>query len=137
MMFFFKARTGKKLETAHDTTDGARAESIAARWLVQQGLHVLTRNYRIHGGEIDLVCQDGPCLVFVEVRLRRQAQFGGAAASITVSKQRRLIQAAQHYLVRRYVTGNYPVCRFDCVLLRTLDSADVEWIQNAFSADGV
>jgi putative endonuclease len=85
----------------HDTTTtrGREAEALAARHLECCGLRVIERNFRIRGGEIDLICRDGKTLVFVEVRLRSRTDFGGAGASITVTKQRRIILAAQHYLL--------------------------------------
>ena len=98
---------------------------------MQRGVRILTQNYRVRGGEIDLICRDGATLVFVEVRLRTNAGYGGAAASITFSKQKRLILAARHWLS---LHGDQ-TCRFDCILLDELDEARVEWIKNAFSAD--
>ena len=109
---------------------GDRAEESAARFLEQRGFAVLTRNFRCRGGEIDLVCRDGRTLVFVEVRLRRNATYGGAGASITVAKQRRIILAAQHYLAANAKANDD--CRFDCVLL---EGDSIEWIRDAFSAD--
>jgi len=109
------------------TTDGARAEEQAARFLAGRGLKILVRNYRCRGGEIDLVCRDGATLVFVEVRLRTHPGFGGAAASITPAKQRRIALAANHYLAGKPL----PACRFDAVLL---DGASIDWIRNAFDA---
>ena len=109
------------------TADGARAEEQAARFLAGRGLKILARNYRCRGGEIDLVCRDGATLVFVEVRLRTNRDFGGAAASITPAKQRRIVLAASHYLAGKPL----PACRFDAVLL---DGADIDWIRNAFDA---
>ena len=109
------------------TTDGARAEEQAARFLAERGLKILARNYRCRGGDIDLVCRDGATLVFVEVRLRTHPGFGGAAASITPAKQRRIALAANHYLAGKPL----PACRFDAVLL---DGASIDWIRNAFDA---
>jgi len=109
---------------------GQDAEDIAARFLEKRGFRVLTRNFHCRGGEIDLVCRDGKVLVFVEVRLRRNAGYGGAGASITASKQRRIILAAQHYLAAN--TKTECDCRFDCVLL---DGEKIEWIRDAFAAD--
>ncbi len=114
-----------------DTTDGARAEALAASYLEARGLRLLARNFRVRGGENDLVCQDGPSTVFVEVRLRRHGGFGGAGASITAAKRQRLILAARHWLVRH---GERP-CRFDCILLDQLEAGAIEWLQDAFQAD--
>ena len=113
------------------TNNGQAAEALAAAYLEKQGLRVLERNFRIRGGEIDLICRDGKGLVFVEVRLRSHLNYGGAAASITRTKQKRLILAARHYLMRLPECD----CRFDCVLLDRLDQSAIEWIKNAFSAD--
>jgi putative endonuclease len=110
---------------------GAAAEQLAADYLQCQGLRLIERNFRVRGGEIDLVCRDGKTTVFVEVRLRSRSDFGGAAASITASKQARLILAARHWLQRH---GETP-CRFDCILLDGLDAQSIEWLRDAFSAD--
>ena len=110
------------------SADGARAEDLAARFLGQRGLAIVARNVRCRGGEIDLIARDAATLVFVEVRRRRNAQYGGAAASITARKRQRLILAAQHYLLKHPDTD----CRFDCVLI---DGNKLEWLRNAFSAD--
>ena len=116
------------------TTDtGQQAEALAAGFLKKRGLTVVTRNYRCRGGEIDLICRDGKVLVFVEVRLRRNAAFGGAAASVTATKQRRIILAAQHFLMANALTDDD--CRFDCILLSGTSSNDIEWLRDAFSLD--
>ena len=112
-------------------SSGEDAEALAAAYLERQGLQLLARNWRVRGGEIDLVCVDGDSLVFVEVRLRRSAAFGGAAASIDGAKQRRLIHAARHYLLN--YGGDRP-CRFDAVLLDDLSEGGLRWLKNAFVA---
>ncbi|MFI4953220.1 MAG: YraN family protein, partial [Burkholderiales bacterium] len=76
---------------------GAAAEALAAEFLQARGLAIIERNYRCRGGEIDLIARDGETLIFVEVRLRSSAAFGGAAASITAAKRKRLTFAAAHY----------------------------------------
>lgn len=113
--------------TLHAAT-GAAAEAAAAQLLEKRGLRIIARNFRVKGGEIDLVCRDGDTTVFVEVRLRTRSDFGGAAASITVTKQRRLILAARHWLARH---GETP-CRFDAVLS---DGNSMEWVRDAFRLD--
>jgi putative endonuclease len=107
---------------------GAAGEALAADHLERQGLLVLERNFRVHSGEIDLVCRDRGTIVFVEVRLRNRGDFGGAAASITPQKQARLTLAARHWLARH---GEQP-CRFDCVVI---DAGKLEWIRDAFRPD--
>lgn len=113
------------------TTRGREAEALAARYLEGHGQRVLERNFLVRGGEIDLICRAGKTLVFVEVRLRSRSDFGGAGASITASKRRRIILAARHYLAGKAECD----CRFDCVLLDGLEEKRIEWIKNAFSAD--
>jgi len=77
---------------------GESAENLAAAFLQQNGLKLVTRNYRCRFGEIDLIARNGKMLVFAEVRLRASAEFGGAAASITAAKRVKLARAARHYL---------------------------------------
>ena len=111
---------------------GAAAEALACTYLEAHGLRTLARNVRCRGGELDLVCLDRNHVVFVEVRLRRNGDFGGAAASITRKKQQRLILAARHWLQEQGDSA----CRFDCVLLQgEAASAPLEWLKNAFDAD--
>lgn len=112
------------------TAQGSDAESIALAYLQSHGLKLVTRNYRCKAGEIDLIMRDQSTLVFVEVRLRKHAEFGGAASSITASKQRKLIHTAEHYLQQMGDTA----CRFDAILMRNADPASIEWIRNAFDA---
>ena len=112
---------------------GDAAEDAALHYLQQAQLHLLVRNYRTPGrggGEIDLIMRapDGTC-VFVEVRQRRNARHGGAGASISALKQRRIIFAARHYLMR---FEQLPPCRFDVLLL---EGARIEWLQGAFEVD--
>jgi len=112
---------------------GDAGETRALAHLEGQGLTLVQRNYRVaagpnaRGGEVDLILRerDGT-LVFVEVRARSSAAFGGAAASVSASKQRRLVFAAQHFL-RRYRA--LPPCRFDVV---AIDADHVQWLRGAF-----
>src|SRR5690606_23628442 len=79
---------------------GNASEQRACQWLREQGLELVTQNWRCRLGEIDLIMQHGDTLVFVEVRYRAQDDFGGALASVDQRKQRRLVLAARHYLSR-------------------------------------
>jgi putative endonuclease len=111
--------------------DAQAAEDLAADFLRRRGLTILQRNYRCRFGEIDLVARDAATLVFVEVRLRRSSDYGGAGESVTASKQAKLIRAARHYLS---ASARVPECRFDVLLLRELDERSVDWIKAAFEA---
>lgn len=109
---------------------GAEAEDEAARFLALRGLEVVARNYRTRLGEIDLVARDGETLVFVEVRARSWAAFGGAAGSVDAAKRRRIVAAARHFLAR---LGAEPPCRFDVLTLQGPKGAPA-WIRGAFGA---
>ena len=110
---------------------GALAEQLAAQYLQSHGLKLLHSNYRCRFGEIDLILQDGETHVFAEVRLRSNAAFGGAAASIDARKQAKLLKTAQFYL-----SGfkRMPPCRFDAVLMQSTDLKQIEWVKSAFTA---
>lgn len=112
--------------------DGDDAEALAAAYLRRAGLQIQIQNYRVRGGELDLIALDGEALVFVEVRYRKSMRFGGAAASIDHRKQQRLIHAAQVYLMK-HPHQAHRACRFDCILLDALGTEHIEWIKDAFS----
>lgn len=111
---------------------GDAAEDRALQHLQDRGLKLLQRNYRTPGrggGEIDLVMRDvDGTLVFVEVRRRGNAKHGGAMASITNAKQRRIVFAARHYLLKLQIT---PPCRFDVV---AVEAEQLQWFKAAFDA---
>jgi len=109
--------------------DGQRAEELCADLLRRAGLRILARNWRCRLGEIDLVAEEAGTLVFAEVRLRRDARFGGAAESITAAKRARIVAAARLFLAGRPEAS----CRFDVLLLDSLSPARVQWIRNAFA----
>jgi putative endonuclease len=128
-MQFLKKNTVKPSTTK---AQGDAGEDEAMAFLQAQGLRLLQRNYRTPGrggGEIDLIMQsaDGT-VVFVEVRKRSRSDFGGAAATIGVRKQRRIVFAAQHYFLS---WRRLPPARFDVV---TLDGDGPQWLQAAFDA---
>ena len=114
------------------TTPGARAEALAAEYLMRQGLAIVARNFRTRFGEIDLIARDGRTLVFVEVRMRRSTGYGGAAESITPRKRARLVAAANGYLA---LLGREPPCRFDAILMDRLDADAVSWQRDIFADD--
>ncbi len=126
---------------------GDEAEALALAWLVQQGLVLVQRNYRVaagphaRGGEIDLIMREPGAggvrggnpsgidtLVFVEVRARASINQGGALASITATKQARIVRTAQHFLLR---WPKIPPCRFDVVAVQ---GEQIDWLRGAFDA---
>jgi len=124
---------------AADTVDrrarGAAIEAAARRHLLAAGLRELAANARFRGGELDLVMRDDACVVFVEVRYRRSAGFGGGAASVDAGKRRRLLHAAQLFLAANPALRDAP-CRFDVVdASGDPDSPTLHWLRDAFRAD--
>ncbi|WP_111643208.1 YraN family protein [Marinimicrobium alkaliphilum] len=120
------------------TTTSARgglAEAQAESYLQEQGLTPWTRNYRCKVGELDLIMRDGDYLVFVEVRLRNNRDYADGLESITASKQRKLVRAAQFYLQQHQLTDKLP-CRFDVIAMHyTTEQQPVfTWLRNAFDA---
>jgi putative endonuclease len=111
-------------------SQGAKSEKQALAYLQQQGLSLLCQNYYCRFGEIDLIMQDQDTLVFIEVRYRKNSDFGGALASITKRKQDKIIKTAKHYLAQ---LENEPYCRFDAIAIDQ-QSGSPQWIQNAFLA---
>jgi putative endonuclease len=128
-----KRRSGSTTKAVGDA-----AEARALAHLQGQGLVLVQRNYRVargphaRGGEVDLILRDprDGTLLFVEVRARAGTSHGGAAASVTTAKQRRLVYAARHYLLR---LASLPPCRFDVV---SVDGERIDWLRGAFGDDG-
>lgn len=131
----------KKVATNSTTTNSTKAlgdvaEDLALRYLLDQGLSLVQRNYSTPGrggGEIDLIMRQADhTLVFVEVRARKSNDFGGAAASISASKRRRIVLAARFYLSRLHT---WPPCRFDVITVQGVrGQAVVQWLPAAFNA---
>ena len=119
---------------------GALVEAAARRHLLDAGLHELAANANYRGGELDLVMRDdsgGDCIVFVEVRYRSHPGFGGGAMSIDAGKRRKLVHAAQLFLVAHRELRN-AACRFD-VIEADGDPASprITWLRDAFRADEI
>jgi putative endonuclease len=116
---------------------GKRNEKRVEIWLRRQGLRTVERNYHCRQGEIDLVMREADgSLVFIEVRYRENRSHGGALASVDPHKQRRLINAARHYLAN-HPTAATGSCRFDVVAVEPErnNHDGIEWITNAFLAE--
>lgn len=113
---------------------GRAAEDAACEFLLAHGLELRQRNYRVRGGEIDLVMGDGATIVFVEVRARTSTGFMHPAESVNARKQRRIIHAAQRYLQDTRALHTARV-RFDVVCLEgDPGTGTIEWIRRAFDA---
>ncbi len=111
-------------------TAGRQAEAQAERFLASNGFRVVNRNYSAKTGEIDLIMSKDELLIFVEVRLRSHGGYGTGADSITLHKQRRIINTAKRFLQSAH-NPPWQSYRFDVVSIgQTLD-----WIPGAFTLD--
>ena len=114
---------------------GGQWERHAEAYLHRRGLKTVARNFNCRVGEIDLVMEDGECLVFMEIRYRENSRFGSGAETVTRAKQRRIICAAQKYLQLHRNRATQP-CRFDVISLgNEQGKLTAEWIRNAFTTD--
>ena len=114
---------------------GAAAEQLAAEYLQTNGFVLLLRNFQCRAGELDLVGLDGEVLAIVEVRQRSGTRFGGALASVSLRKRRKIIRAARYFLLRQ-VEWRTRAVRFDVLALDGLpDGAHrTLWLKDAFRA---
>ncbi len=101
------------MTTTHSTGD--EGEEWAAEFLRKKGYRIIERNYRFGRGDIDIIARDGTCIVFVEVKLRRNNRFGPAVSAITPAKQKQVVHLARGYLWARQIES--AECRFDAVLI--------------------
>ncbi len=110
---------------------GEKAEQKALQYLQDQGLAVVGQNFRCKQGEIDLIMRDNNFLVFVEVRYRKNSQYGNALETVTPKKQSRIIAATQHYLVKNNLSRQS--VRFDVVAMT--GNNQLNWVKNAFQVN--
>lgn len=112
---------------------GQQTEQLAAQYLRQQGLVCLTHNFASKYGEIDIIAQDGDVLVFVEVKYRKHANYGGAIAAVAAAKQQKLKLCASFYLQQARLNEYNTPCRFDVVALQgAIEQPNITWLKNAF-----
>lgn len=112
---------------------GKLTEKLAARYLVEQGLLLQQSNFQNRAGEIDLILKEQETLVFVEVKYRRNKQFGGAISAISSSKQQKIKQCAAFYLQHIGLNEYNTPCRFDVIALEgDIENPEIIWLKNAF-----
>lgn len=112
---------------------GRDAEATAEKHLLKQGFKLVQRNFSARTGEIDLIMNQGPLLIFVEVRYRKSSDFGTGADTVTQAKQKKIIRTAQTFLQK---TGmKWQQYRFDVVSISHGTEANIHWIPNAFNLD--
>lgn len=107
---------------------GSSFEEKAAAFLENRGLKIRERNFRCKCGEIDLIACDGDCLVFIEVKYRKNRSWGGALAAVDRRKQRVISRVARFYLYF-HGFGEDVSCRFDVI---GIEGNEITWIRDAF-----
>ena len=105
---------------------GASYEEAAARYLIYQKVRILERNYRTSRGEIDIIAQDEELLIFVEVKYRRNADYGYPWEAVSFAKQKKICQAARQYCSARKLSSQV---RYDVI---SICGQEIEWYKNAF-----
>ena len=109
---------------------GDRGEKKALRFLKQQGLQLITKNYSCYHGEIDIIMRDKSEIVFVEVRYRKNSKFCQPEHTIDTTKQTRLHKAAEHFIQHHNLDAEM---RFDVVGIE--GGAQPNWIKDAFALE--
>lgn len=116
---------------------GNKGEDYAVKLLKRAHYKIIERNFTVRGGEIDIVATDGETLVFVEVKLRKNKEYGAPSEYVGYTKQKRIIYAASCYLER--FGRSVPTCRFDVVeIVGSVDEkgkikvSEANIIKNAF-----
>ncbi len=115
---------------------GVEGERQAACFLKKQGYKIVTQNFRVPGGEVDIIARDGRTLVFVEVKARHGNRFGEPHWAVDLKKRQHLTLAAMVYMTRERVGEK--ACRFDLVFVETdaeTKKSRFELIKNAFDAE--
>ena len=111
-------------------TYGKRSEIIASDFLKEKGYKIIQTNYKNKIGEIDVIAQDGDCLVFVEVKARLSQKFGHPLDAIDERKQQKIHAIASLYMVEKRKYGK--PCRFDAISILGLENSEITHIINAF-----
>ena len=111
-------------------TKGKTCEEHALNYLKKNGLKLIEKNFNSRYGEIDLIMQQENAVVFIEVRYRKNDAFGGAKASVTPAKQKKIQKTALYYMQKQ---GRELNSRFDVIAMSGENkNLNIEWIKNAF-----
>jgi len=120
------------IKTTNQT--GKTAENIAANYLANQNVKIITRNFHSRFGEIDLIAMNQEILLFIEVRYRKNEHFLTAIETIDQRKCNKIIITSEYYLNKHKKYQSH-LCRYDVITLTgDLNGPVIEWIKNAFQA---
>ena len=113
---------------------GKIAEDIAAQYLSNRGLKLISRNFHCRFGEIDLIGLDKEILTFIEVRYRKSEQYLAVVETIDEHKCRKIIISSEYYLSKHKSYRSHQ-CRYDVIAITgELNKPVIKWIKNAFQA---
>ena len=126
------------MERNNSNLSGSLGEEYAAGYLRERGYEIAAVNYRVRGGEIDIIARRNGFIAFVEVKTRKQGALSPGYEAVSAAKRRRIIAAARHFLYR-YPVNLQP--RFDVLCLETAPGEEfqvlsAEYYENAFWAEG-
>ncbi len=113
---------------------GQEGEELVANWLKERGYKILVRNFRVRGGEIDIIAQKNEVLSFVEVK-RRNTHYFSLSEVITLSKQRKIMHAARVFIARQQNLNLSCSYRFDVALVEK--GAAIVYVEHAFSSEKI
>ncbi len=116
----------KKTETKRSL--GRRGEERAALYLERQGMRIAARNFTCRQGEIDVIGFHKGCLVFVEVKYRRDERRGTPESAVTLQKMEKICRTADYYRYLHHYGEERPV-RYDVV---AVSGEEIRWYENAF-----
>jgi putative endonuclease len=120
-------------KTQTTTETGNITEKLASEYLTLQNLTLVTQNFHSKYGEIDLIMLDGSTYVFVEVKYRKNNNYGGSLVAVTHRKQKKLRLCAKYYLQQHQLNDYNTPCRFDIIALEgDIKKPDINWLKNAF-----
>lgn len=109
---------------------GTIKEDVAAKYLEENGMTILEKNFRCRYGEIDIIAKDGSYLVFTEVKYRTNASSGYPQEAVTKKKQKTIAFVANYYIMQKHLGMDIPI-RFDVVAIL---GEEITHIKNAFMA---
>lgn len=111
---------------------GDDGEQLAEKYLTDRRLTLIERNYRCFFGEIDLIMRDCDCLVFIEVKQRKNTRYGSPLEMVSLRKKEKLRRTAEHYIAHHKISSHQAM-RFDVVgIIASGAATSVQWVQNAF-----
>ena len=106
---------------------GEVGEKQAVKYLKKQKCKILEKNYTTHLGEIDIICKDGEYTVFVEVKTRKNNNYGEPSEAVNKFKRQKYFKVATEYLMRKGLLDS--PCRFDVI---EIENGKINHIKDAF-----